>query len=860
MDAASTALEAFSSSSPSNSSKHWKYDVFLSFRGEDTRKNFTDHLYCTLKDNRVNAYIDEKELPRGENISEELKQAIEQARISVIVFSNRYADSTWCLEELEKIMECRRRRLGQMVLPIFYDVDPTHVRKQTGSFAEAFKTHEANFPEDNDKIQRWRSALFEAANLAGGNLKNIDGYEGKFVEKIVAEITRKLNNTCLHVATNPIGIDSHVKEVSNYLRVGGSDHDVRIIGILGMGGTGKTTIAKAIFNEFERSFQGKSFLSEVRNGDMVKLQNKLLCDILKPAKIKVTSVDEGTKKIKDKLGSVKVLVIFDDIDEEQLDKLAIKRESFGPGSRIIVTTRNERVLKILEVDGTCSPQTMSDKEALQLFCWHAFTEDHPNDKDYLELSKKIVDYCGGLPQALEVLGSYLRKRTKREWKSALKKLKRKPHRKIHEMLKISYDGLIDDEVKAIFLDISCFLIGMNKNYVVTILDGCDFDTEIGIGELHDRCLVSVDEGNNLIMHDLLRDMGREIVREKSPDITEKRSRLWDPKDVKEVLRSKSGTEKIEGLTLDLQESQQDSFSAEALEGMQGLRLLKLKGVNFKGHCKHLSKKLSLLCWPECPLKSMPQDFIQPNMVDIDLSRSRIEVWKDSDVALEKLKFLNLGGCNRLKRFPDFSKLPNLEKLILQDCKNLSKTFHSIVQLKNIEYLYLADCKLDDRAIPEDLGGLSSLRVLDLRGNAFKGLPTLSHLSKLQTLQLSNCSKLLAIPDLPTTLEILQADECIALEKMPNFSKMLRMRELHLNYSPKLTEIIGLEKSLYSMTRIHMEGCTNLTPAFKESIIQGWSANGNGGPFLPGNDSPSLFRRVNPKVEITSCLPFPKFVL
>ncbi|KAL6297318.1 hypothetical protein ACE6H2_005460 [Prunus campanulata] len=928
---ASTAHEASSSSSPSNSLKHWKYDVFLSFRGEDTRKNFTDHLYCTLIDNRVNAYIDEKELPRGENISEELKQAIEQSRISVIVFSNGYADSTWCLEELEKIMECRRR-LEQVVLPIFYDVDPTHVRKQTGSFAKAFQTHEANFPEDKDKIQRWRSALSEAANLAGGNLKNNDGYEGKFIEKIVADITRKMNNTYLHVATNQIGIESRVQEVSNYLRVGGSD-DVRIIGISGMGGTGKTTVAKAIFNKFHPSFQGMSFLSEVRKGDMVKLQNQLLCDILKPAKIEVTSVDEGTKKIKDKLGSIKVLVIFDDIDcEEQLDKLAIKRESFGPGSRIIVTTRNERVLKILEVDDTCSPQTMSNEEAFQLFCCHAFTKHHPNDEDYLKLSKKVVDYCGGLPRALEVLGSYLRKRTKREWISALKKLKRKPHGKIHEMLKISYDGLIDDEVKAIFLDISCFFIGMNKNYVVTILDGCDYDTEIGIGELHDRCLVSVDEGNNLIMHDLLRDMGREIVREKSPNITGKRSRLWDPEDVKDVLRSKCGSEEIEGLTLDLQESQQDSFSAKALEGMQGLRLLKLNGVNFKGHCKHLSKKLSLLCWPECPLKSMPQDFIQPNMVDIDLSRSRIEVWKDSDVTLEKLKFLNLGGCNRLKRFPNFSKLPNLEKLILQDCKSLSKIFHSIVQLKNLKYLYLADCKLADRAIPKDLGGLSSLRVLDLRGNAFKGLPTLSHLSKLQTLQLSNCSNLLAIPDLPTNLEILQADGCIALEKMPKFSaipedlgglsslrvldlrgnafkglatlshlsklqtlqlsncsnllaipdlptnleilqadgcialekmpkfsEMLCMRELHLNRSPKLTEIIGLEKSLNSMTRIHMEECTNLTPAFK-AILQGWSANGNGVLFLPGNDSPSLFRRVDPMGEITCCLPIPKFML
>lgn len=332
---------------------------------------------------------------------------------------------------------------------------------------------------------------------------------------------------------------SRMQEVSNYLHVGGSD-DVRIIGIWGMIGTGKTTVAKAIFNKFYRSFQGESFL-EVSKGDMVKLQKQLLYDILKPAKIEVSSVAEGTKKIKDKLGSIKVLVIFDHIDsEEQLCDLAINRDSFGPGSRIIITTRNKHFLEILEVDETYLVPPMSEEEAFQLLCCRAFTKHHPNDEGYLKLLRKVAKYCGGLPWALEVLGSYLRcKRTKNEWKSVLKKLKRKPHGKIHKMLKISYEGLIDNEVQAIFLDISCFFIGMNKNHVVTILDGCDFDTEIGIGELHDQCLISVDEGNNLIMHDLIRDTGREIVRENSPNITGKRSRLWDPEDIKDVLRSKS---------------------------------------------------------------------------------------------------------------------------------------------------------------------------------------------------------------------------------------------------------------------------------------------------------------------------------
>ncbi|CAN6681909.1 unnamed protein product [Malus baccata var. baccata] len=655
MDTTITAVDPSSASSPS-SSKQWKHDVFLSFRGEDTRRTFTDNLYWTLKDYKVNVFIDENELPKGENITDELVEAIRLSRMSVVIFSKRYAESRWCLEELEKIME-------------------------------------------------------------------------------------KLNNTYLNVAAKEIGIDSRVQEIIDDLDVGGSD-DVRIVGILGMVGTGKTTVAKAIFNRVNQSFEGKSFLSRVREESMVKLQNQLLCDILKPANIEVSSVDQGTKEIQKRLGSIRVLVIIDDID------------------------------------------------------------------------------C-----------SYLSSKSKREWRSALRKLKRKPHGKIYEKLKMSYDGLIDDDV---------------KDYVMTILDGCDFNPDIGIGELHDRCLVTVDEGNNLIMHDLLRDMGREIVRAKSPTITGKRCRLWDHDDVKDVLRNKSGTEDVEGLTLDLHESDEPSFSTEALREMRSLRLLILKGVKFTGNCTYLSKTLTWLCWPEFPLEVMPEDFNPPNLVDVDLSHSQMQVWKDPKDTLKKLKFLNLGYCCRLKWSPDFSKLPNIERLILRDCTSLSEIHPSIVQLKCLKYLSLANSNLTSDAFPEDLGSISSLEVLDLRGNDFTALPILTGLSKLQTLQLDNCTKLQAIPDLPTRLEILEANQCIALERMPDFSKMSRLRELHLNHSPKLTGIPGLDKSLTSITRIHMEGCTNLNDAFKEAILRGWSASGNGGLFLPG---PSLFRGVQPKEEI-----------
>lgn len=153
----------------SSSSRHWKYDVFVSFRGKDTRKGFTGHLYMALNGAGINVFGDDDQLPRGTLIKQELMQAIKGSKISVIVFSRSYGDSIWCLEELVEILGCRKR-WGQLVLPIFYDVDPSDVRNQTGSFGEAFdqKLQE----KDKHQIQRWRDALTEAANLSGWELRN----------------------------------------------------------------------------------------------------------------------------------------------------------------------------------------------------------------------------------------------------------------------------------------------------------------------------------------------------------------------------------------------------------------------------------------------------------------------------------------------------------------------------------------------------------------------------------------------------------------------------------------------------------------------------------------------------------------
>ncbi|XP_050110086.1 disease resistance protein RUN1-like isoform X1 [Malus sylvestris] len=822
-------LMKMASSSSSSSSKSSHYDVFLSFEGE-TRKTFTDHLSCTLELHGFNVFPDKSKLPRGETITEEQKQGIKDSRLAAIIFSSGYAESRWCLQELVEIL-ARRTAKEQIVLPIFYSIEPTDVNPEKGDFEKAFRKHQKRFPE---MVETWKKALNEAAALIGLDFRQTDGHEGLFVRTIVDEITKKLENTYLFVAPNPVGIDPRVQEVGKYLDVERSD-DVRIIGILGTGGLGKTTVAKEIFNKYQDRFEGAGFLASVSEDEkLVDSQNTLLSDVLRTENIKVSRADEGTSKIKSKLGKLRTLVIIDDVDKvKQLDALGINRNSFGRGSRIVITTRNEHVLQTLKADIYHLP-AMNEEESLELLSWRAFGEKYPKEK-YHEVSREVVDYCGGLPLALHVLGNFLREETPRQWEDALRKWKRsRPYLEIYERLKMSYDRLTSSDAKSLFLDISCFFIGMNKDYVMKILDPRDEDDEdrrgedrgdedttIGIRELYNQCLVTVDSEGNLRMHGLIRDTGREIVHEKSPEIKGRRCRLWDHKDVMHVLRTETGREEIQGLALDLsKESHKPSFSTNAFNEMHGLRLLKLKDVQFTGNCedllKHLSKELRWFCWHGFPLNVIPEDFDHPDMVAVDLSYSKlIRVWEDSDLLLVKWKFLNLSHSHNLTQSPNFSKLPNLEQLILQDCKCLP-------------------------GIDQSLGKLEKLVKIDFRSNSFCSLPSLSGISKLETLCLNNCTNLQKIPDLPTNLEILEADECIALEKMPDFSEMSRMRVLHLNRSPKLTEIPGLDKSLESMTRIHMEGCTNLTADFRKKILQGWTSCGYGGIFLDGNYIPEWF--------------------
>ncbi|XP_035541938.1 TMV resistance protein N-like [Juglans regia] len=374
-----------------------EHDVFLSFRGEDTRNTFTDHLYQALVDKGISTFKDDEKIGIGKPISPELLLAIERSSMAVIVLSRNYASSTWCLQELETIIDCMKER-EMRVLPIFYHVDPRDVRHQTGTFAVAFAEHEIRFEKDLEKVRTWRNALREVANLSGRHLQN--GRESEFIKTIVDGIFRELSDTLSIVdEDNLIGIEYLVSELlDSHLQPW--RNEVCFIGLCGMSGIGKTTLARVVFQRIRFKFQACSFLDNVSaEYNIVALQEKLLSDMKLRNEKDKWDVSKGMAVIKNRLRLKKVLIVLDDVDnKEQLETLVGNCNWFGMGSRIIVTTKDKHLLirhgvpneNIYLVKGL---NEYNDDLDLKLFCQEAFGKPYCGT-DFLDLCKDFEERYG----------------------------------------------------------------------------------------------------------------------------------------------------------------------------------------------------------------------------------------------------------------------------------------------------------------------------------------------------------------------------------------------------------------------------------------------------------------------------------
>ncbi|XP_031492370.1 disease resistance protein RPV1-like [Nymphaea colorata] len=776
-DVPSPPIGAASSSAHENDDKRFLFDAFLSFRGQDIRNRFVSHLYKDLKRSNVSAFMDNNDLGKGEPIENLLKH-VRESRILLPIFSKSYADSIWCLKEVTEMVEVMKTDQSVDIVPIFFDIEPDDVRCWYRHSQGRFRSASA------DEKKKWRKALRKVTSIHGFSLKNsANGNEAKLVDIIVEEVQAKLGKTALPVAMYPIGMEGHVQEVKKLLKKDGQG--VNMIALQGMSGIGKTTIAKAVYNELFHDFHGAStFISDVgekfRKGEGVKCQEQLIYDIMgKEDRFKhsIGTTDAGINKVKKTTVSRKVLVVLDDIDRvEQLQALAGARDWFGSGSVIIITTKDKSLLLKHDIEESqiYEPKLLDEEESFQFLVRHVLKGRQPTRKK-LDVLREFAKTAGGLPLALEVLGSLLScERNMEEWRIELKNLREIPVEDVERKLRISYDGLRDVE-KEIFLDISCFFVGADcRRAIHYYWEACGFYSEPTIKVLQDRSLISLDKQNRFHMHDLLKNMGREIVlrRSKVPKSWEK-SRLWSRRDIFDLLqRDEVPSCAVTGIMLnkEVEEGKELGNSVECFRNMHRLRLLHMEGVNFKNKFHYFPKELLWLGLPRCSFESPPLGLNPQKLVILNLSNCNLASLSFfEDMVFENLKVLDLSSTD-LTTTPDFGYFPCLVELILRQCEKLTKVHSSIGKLRSLVTLDLRTCtvleELPDTicnlrsievlhlgwcaklsSLPAQIGDLISLKELSLNDTAIRKVPaSVGQLTSLLELSLQRCKWLEPLPD------------------------------------------------------------------------------------------------------------------
>ncbi|KAM5569819.1 hypothetical protein ABKV19_017032 [Rosa sericea] len=840
-----------------------KHDVFLSFRGEDTRNTFTSHLYEALCRKKIQTYIDYK-LERGDEISPALLEAIRESKLSVMIFSKNYASSTWCLDELVHILECRDK---QFVIPIFYGVDPSDVRKQSGSYADAFVKHEERFKGKRDKVLMWRNALTTAANISGFDSQTIR-LESELVKIVVNDILAKLNSKS-QIASgleDLVGIEEHIQQVELLLCL--DSLDVQTVGIWGMGGIGKTTIAKVVFDRLSSQFEACCFVADVRvaaeKHGLDDLRNKLLRTVLEEENIYMASPSIGSTFVRQRLRRTKALIVLDDVSESEREcqlEFLVGGDCnlFGPGSRILVTTRNKRILRnLVNDDKIYEVKELDVDEALELFHLRAF-RNISSPGDYTTFAKQVVDYAGGNPLALTILGSvFCHCKSKEDWEGELDKLKKFPDNRIQNALRLSYDGLGENE-KEIFLDIACYHKGKHIDEAKRILEACGFCANAGVGLLIHMSLISVDEDSSLEMHNLIQEMGHKIVRDQCVKNPGKRSRLWIAKDVCYVLQKNRGTEAIECLVMSMDHHISDlDIKPSAFKKMHNLRLLEFQferyhywdskscvnKVHLPRGLKYLPQALRILQWDGYPLNSLPSKFCPENLVELRMCNSRLErLWnKGLKINLGSLKRIDLSASEHLAEVPDLSESPNLESISLSFCTSLVQLPSYFQHLAKLTHLYLQHCS-NLKILPEMPGNLETLY---LNITAIEELTSsIWCLEKLYTLALWSCKELKNLPSSTCRLNSLRSlnlHGCLSLERLPvklpcgleflSLSNCKSLGSLPVELPPGLRKLnLSNCKSLGSLPKLpwllhHLDahGCTSLetvSTSMRTAPIQGW---------------------------------------
>ncbi|RID65325.1 hypothetical protein BRARA_D00526 [Brassica rapa] len=754
--------------SSSSLSRSWLYHVFLSFRGEDVRKGFLSHVRKGLESKGIIAFVDE-EIKRGESVRTVLVGAIRQSRVAVVLLSPNYASSSWCLDELVEIMKCREE-YQQTVMTIFYEVDPSDVRKQTGDFGKAFVATCVGKIEEVK--QAWRQPLTDVAGIAGYHTSNCDN-EAEMINKVALDVTAMLGFTPSKDFDDFIGIEARMMEIKSKLIL--QSEEVKVIGVVGPPGIGKTTIATVLYNQLSPGFPFSTFLENIKGSYekpcdnnyrlKLRLQKNLLSEIFNQRDIEVCHLGVAQEMLGDK----KVLVVLDEVGSWwQLEATADQRGWLGPGSIVIITTEDRKLLKALGlgINHIYEMEFPTSSESLQIFCQYAFDKNSP-DNGFEWLAWEVTSLSGDLPLGLRVMGSYLRGMSRDYWIDALPRLRSSLDTEIESTLRFSYDVLSDKD-KALFLHIACFFVGFEEDFVKRCLEKSGLDVNHGLQVLANKSLLSIENGY-VKMHCLLQQMGREIVKKESLEEPGHRQFLMDTMEISDVIEEDTGIQIL--------------ISKSAFQGMNNLQFLYVSSntLCIPEGLICLPHKLRLIDWNGCPLRFWPSKF------------------SGKFLPLHCLQLMDLSYSKSLKKIPDLSKATSLEELNLSYCKSLLELKSSIGNATKLTIFNLRGCLLL-KELPSSIGRLINIVKLDLRDTAIEKMPSsFSTWSWLYRLDITGCTNIIDFPDVPDSVVELVLS-CTGIEEVPPLiGNLFRLRKLFMygckklkSISPNISKLENLE--------------------------------------------------------------------
>uniref|UniRef100_M4CAD3 ADP-ribosyl cyclase/cyclic ADP-ribose hydrolase n=1 Tax=Brassica campestris TaxID=3711 RepID=M4CAD3_BRACM len=751
-------MMASSSSSSSSLALIWLYHVFLSFRGEDVRKGFLSHVLKEFKSKGINVFID-NEIKRGESVGPELVKAIRHSRVGVVLLSRNYASSSWCLDELVEIMKCREE-VGQTVMTIFYNVDPSEVRKQTGDFGKAFD--ETCVGRTEEVKRAWRQALNDVASIAGYDASNCDN-EADLINKVASKVMAVLGFTPSKDFDDFVGIEARIMEIKSKLIL--QSEEVKVIGIFGPAGIGKTTTARVLYNQLSPYFQFNTFLKNIRgsyekpcgNDYDLKLnfQKSMLCQIFNKEDIEVRHLGRAQEMLSDK----KVLVVLDEGDNWwQLEEMAKQPGWVGPGSIIIITTEDRKLFKALGlgIDHIYEMKYPTSKESLQIFCQYAFGQKSP-DQGFESLAREVTWLAGDLPLGLRVMGSYLRGMSRDGWIEALPWLRSTLDREIESTLRFSYNALRDNE-RTLFLHLACLFAGIKVDRFKRYFANSSLEVNHGLEVLAQKSLIFIEYGL-IQMHRLLQQIGREIVKKQSMEEPGRRQFLMDTKEISHVLDEDTDTGNVRGIMLST--SEEIKINKSAFQGLNNLQFLYFNSYTIRtpGGLDCFPAKLIFLHWYSCPLRIWPSKFSCKFLVELIMQYSKFEMLWKGIKPLPCLKILDLSSSQNLKKIPDLSEATSLEVLCLHKCKSLLELTSSVGNATKLYRLDIRGC----RNIKDFPNVSDSILELELCETGITEVPPwIESLYRLRKLIMCGCEQLKTVS--------------------PNISKLENLEFLHLtNY-------------------------------------------------------------------------------